>query len=213
MTSLWRHQVTSLLPRFAKKWPNFKRILRHEGSILEKIWCRYQGWKSSELSEWPWVHLAISFTFRDISAESFRNFGNRHFGHFWKYAKWRNAEQPPWSIPGVVELVYNGKGLLLCIRLGFKWNFQTARLRDLRKVTQKSLKLAKTVKKSKLWTTIVGSFLVRSSWNFVGIESMYRPTTMPSFKFLTQKLCAQCTCKIARAAKYRNFELSLWAHF
>ena len=133
--SLWRHKVRFLFTHFLQKLLIFKPILRPEGSFKSKFWANIMESKSSELSESPRVHRAISFRCRDIRAESCRTFGSCHFGYFEKELKGAVVFQSPWSTPGAVQLVYDVQGLLLCIRFGFKKKFQKSRRRNLRKVT------------------------------------------------------------------------------
>ena len=120
VTSLWRHKVRFLFTHFLQKLLIFKPILRPEGSFKSKFWANIMESKSSELSESPRVHRAISFRCRDIRAESCRTFGNCHFGCFEKELNRGNRFQSSWRTPEAVQLVYDAQGLLLCIRLGFK---------------------------------------------------------------------------------------------
>ena len=133
--SLWRHKVRFLFTHFLQKLLIFKPILQPEGSFKSKFWAIIMDCKSSELSESPWVHRAISFRCRDIRAESCRTFGNCHFDHYERELKLAVVFQSPWSTSGAVQLVYNVEGSLLWLRLGFKKKFQMSRRRDLRKVT------------------------------------------------------------------------------
>ena len=133
--SLWRHKVRFLFTHFLQKLLIFKPILRPEGSFKSKFWAIIVDCKSSELSESPRVHRAISFRCRDIRAESCRTFGNCHFGCFEKELNWGDRFQSPWSTPGAVQLVYNVEVSLLWLRPCFKRKFQKSRRHDLRKVT------------------------------------------------------------------------------